>query len=245
MAVAKPRKIPRRKSASIWGLVMLFLVFTSTFLFLRSPFFTVKQFIICGNKRVSSEEIIARCAQRSQNIFAFDLDKARRSIEASPWIEKASCSRKLPDKIVIHVVERTPVAFAPVGDKLWLVDSSGRVLGEDDGTLERLVALTGVTENLVPGQYLDDSKYGWGLKILSMLGPVAKSKVTEVFMKNGECTLILDDGCKVFLGKEKIGNTTVVIVLDSILKQLNEAGEVAEYIDLRFEKQAVKLRSGD
>ncbi|HHW17697.1 MAG TPA: FtsQ-type POTRA domain-containing protein [Firmicutes bacterium] len=237
------RKTMRKQPGRTWTLVLLFILLVGAFLFLRSPFFAVKHIEVYGNQKVTKEEIIARCGQKSVNIFAFDLDKARRSIEASPWIEKASCSRKLPDTIIVTVVERSPVAFIPIENKIYLVDQAGRVLGEDDGVPRKLVAFTGVTEKVVPGQFLDDSKYGWGFRVLLALGPLAKEKIAEVNVQEGECTLILDDGCKVLMGKERSDVQKLTLLLDSVLKTLSESGDIAEYIDLRFEKQAVKLRS--
>ena len=120
---------------SPWSLVIVFFFLTSIFLFLRSPFFSVRNYVINGANRVPHEEIIARCSQKSANAFDLDLDKMEKAIQSSPWIKEVRCVRKFPDTIVIDVVERKPVVFAPVGGKIWLVDDEGQVLQEDDRVL--------------------------------------------------------------------------------------------------------------
>lgn len=224
--------------------VLAFCFLVGAFLFLRSPFFTITNYEVYGNAVTPREEIIARCSQPSRNIFAFDVDKAARLIEASPWIERAVCKRKLPRTIVITVTERKPVAFAPIGGTLWLIDGQGRILGKDDGSYKGLIALTGVEGQATPGQFLDDSKYGWGLRVMSILGPLARKKATEVHVQDGECVLILDDGCKVLLGKERADAPRLMEILDSILGNLAESGGMAEQIDLRFDVPSIKFRQG-
>ncbi len=225
-----------------WALIVVFFLLTGVFLFLRSPVFSVKNYVVTGASRVSYDEIVARSTQKSVNIFDWKLDKIQRTIEASPWIEAARCVRKLPDTLEIQVVERKSVAFAPIGSKMWLIDRQGRVLQEDDGVSEGLIALTGVKELVSPGQFLDPPQYGWALKIISDLGPVARERVIEVNVADGESKLILDDGCKVFMGQETSDSEDLVAVLESVLSELEQEGKIAEYIDLRFDKQAVKLR---
>lgn len=223
-----------------YGLIVFFCMFAGAFFFLRSSYFNVQEFVVTGAIRVPTEEIVARAGQDASNIFAFDLDKAQSLIETHPWIESASASRQLPHTIVLTVAERTPIAFTPVGDSIWLVDKSGRVLGEDDGTWEGLVALTGPIQQVTPGEFLDPKSYGWGLRMLACLGPVSRGKLTEISIQNDEAALILDDGCEVLLGKEKSDPAVRASILESILLELKDDGRIAERIDLRFDRPAVR-----
>ncbi len=223
-----------------YGLIVFFCLTAGAFFFLRSSYFDVREFVVTGNSRVSREEIVARAGQTAASIFAFDLDKASRLIETSPWIETAAAARQLPDTIVLTVVEREPVAFTPVGDVMWLVDREGRILGEDNGTWHDLVALTGPMEAVSPGQFLDQSTYGWGLRVFSCLGSLSKEKLTEISVHDGETALILDDGCEVLMGKERNDPPARTAMLESILEGLKAEGRIAERIDLRFDRPAVK-----
>lgn len=230
----------REKRGLTFGLALSFCLFAGAFLFLRSPYFWLRQFEIEGNSRVTRDDILARTGQTTSNIFAFDVDKASLLIESSPWVEKATVKRQLPGTIVISIRERIPVVFMPVGDDMWLVDGSGRVLGEDDGTSAGLVALTGPAAQVVPGQTLDGATYGWALRILSALGPLSRQKATEISVQDQEAQLILDDGCRVLMGKERPDPEARAALLESILEDLAKGGRIAERIDLRFDKPAVK-----
>ncbi len=230
-----------KNSHLTWWLSIAFLILVGAFLFLRSAYFNVTQYLVTGSSVVSHEEIVARCSQSAANIFAFDLDKAARLIEASPWVERALVRRRLPGTLLISVQERVPVAFVPMDNGSWLVDGQGRVLEEDDGGWPGLVALTGLSGQASPGQFLEESRYGPSFRVLADLGPLSRDKLTEIHVQEGETTLILDDECKVFLGRETPEISQKAVLLESILMDLAQEGSIAEHVDLRFDKPAVKL----
>lgn len=98
---------------------------------------------------------------RIQNVFATDfgasvfrmpLAERRRRMLAVDWISAASISRVWPNKIVVTVTERRPVAFAklPVAGtaryRFELIDSDGVLLSIPARVRFRLPVLSGVTE---------------------------------------------------------------------------------------------------
>lgn len=64
-----------------------------------------------------------------RNIFFVPLDERKKQLEQIPWIESATVMRLLPNRIAIHVQERTPVAFVQIGSKTSLIDGNGVVMG--------------------------------------------------------------------------------------------------------------------
>jgi cell division protein FtsQ len=68
-------------------------------------------------------------ADIGRNIFFVPLDERKKQLEAIPWIESATVMRLLPNRIAIHVQERTPVAFVQIGSKISLIDGNGVVMG--------------------------------------------------------------------------------------------------------------------
>jgi cell division protein FtsQ len=64
-----------------------------------------------------------------RNIFAVPLEERRSQLEAIPWVESASVMRLLPNRIAVHIQERTPVAFVQIGPKISLIDANGVVMG--------------------------------------------------------------------------------------------------------------------
>ncbi len=83
----------------------------------------------------------------SANVFRVDLTAIEHRLEAHPWIQSAAVDRRLPDQLVIDVVEREPAALVEL-DGLYLAEANGHVFkraaidrGEGDG----LPVITGLT----------------------------------------------------------------------------------------------------
>ncbi|HEV2962585.1 MAG TPA: FtsQ-type POTRA domain-containing protein [Candidatus Angelobacter sp.] len=68
-------------------------------------------------------------ADIGRNIFFVPLDERKKKLEEIPWIESATVMRLLPNRLAIHVQERTPVAFVQIGSKISLIDGNGVVMG--------------------------------------------------------------------------------------------------------------------
>lgn len=67
-------------------------------------------------------------ADYDHSVFSVPLDERRRALLAVDWVEDASVSRVWPDRLVIRIHERRPVAFVPMGNSVLLVDSYGVLL---------------------------------------------------------------------------------------------------------------------
>jgi cell division protein FtsQ len=65
----------------------------------------------------------------SLNVFYISLDDRRKKLEQIPWVESATVMRLLPNRIVVSINERTPVAFVQIGPKIQLIDAQGVVMG--------------------------------------------------------------------------------------------------------------------
>jgi len=63
-----------------------------------------------------------------RNVFFVPLNERRKQLERIPWVEHATVMRVLPDQIRVALVERQPVAFTRVGQKIGLVDADGVLL---------------------------------------------------------------------------------------------------------------------
>ena len=69
--------------------------------------FVVEDIVIEGNEFVPTRMILmAASAEEGDNLFKFDIYGAKKRIEEIPQIFSASVQRKLPDTIVISVIER-------------------------------------------------------------------------------------------------------------------------------------------
>jgi cell division protein FtsQ len=63
-----------------------------------------------------------------RNIFFVPLGERKKALEKIPWVESASVMRFVPNRLRIEIHERTPVAFARVGSRIFLIDPVGTLM---------------------------------------------------------------------------------------------------------------------
>lgn len=84
------------------------------------------QIQVTGNQNVPRSQVLDIFGgDISRNVFAVPLEMRRHQLEQISWIESATLMRYLPNRLVVVVQERTPVAFAQVGSRIALVDANG------------------------------------------------------------------------------------------------------------------------
>lgn len=91
--------------------------------------FEVKRVEVTGIDRMERLTVYAIALdQHSMAMPLVDLDKVRSRLLDYGWIADARVSRRLPDTLLVDIVERTPSAVWQNQQKLWLVDAQGVVL---------------------------------------------------------------------------------------------------------------------
>ncbi|HTP32667.1 MAG TPA: FtsQ-type POTRA domain-containing protein [Candidatus Acidoferrales bacterium] len=86
-------------------------------------------------------------ADFGHSIFAIPLEERRRRLLAIDWIEDASVSRIWPDRIVVRVRERKPIAFVAVRTGVLLIDSHGVLLDQPAQAQFSFPVLSGIRED--------------------------------------------------------------------------------------------------
>jgi cell division protein FtsQ len=91
--------------------------------------FEVKRVEVTGIDRMERLTVYAIALdQHSMAMPLVDLDKVRDQLLNYGWIKDARVSRRLPDTLVVDIVERTPKAIWQHNQKLSLIDESGVIL---------------------------------------------------------------------------------------------------------------------
>lgn len=92
-----------------------------------------------GNQYVSREEIlnalglpVSGASKVGANVFRVSLEQMRKRVETIAWVRSASVARAYPHRLVVHVVERDPIAFVNVGGAVKLMDADGVLLEKPD-----------------------------------------------------------------------------------------------------------------
>jgi cell division protein FtsQ len=84
---------------------------------------------VTGMQNVTKTQIMeVMGADIGRNIFFIPLAQQKAQLEQIPWVESASVMRFVPNRLKVEIHERTPVAFARVGPRMFLIDAGGTLM---------------------------------------------------------------------------------------------------------------------
>jgi len=91
--------------------------------------FQVKKVEVVGADRIDRLKVYdIALAQKDRSMAAVDLENVRHDLMQYGWIKDARVSRRLPDTLVVDIVERSPAAIWQHNNRLSLIDEKGVVL---------------------------------------------------------------------------------------------------------------------
>lgn len=144
---AKQLEIEKKKRRRIFRIIkwttLMALIIGGSVCFLLSPYFNIKSITTTGNEKITSEEIISLSGiQLEENMFKVSSSKVEQAIKANAYIDSVELKRKLPDSIVLQVVERKPAYMLMIGNAYAYINSQGYMLEISKDALE-LPIITG------------------------------------------------------------------------------------------------------
>lgn len=152
------RKKTRRINKLLLRLVLLFLVVSLTYLSVfNTDIFLIKNIQVKGNKNLNKNTIIqGSLCKKGENIFRISREDCEKSIENLSYVKEAKIKRKLPNTIIIQIVEREEIAAIPYLGALAFIDVEGYVVKiGDKGEKTDLPKVFGLNmDNLVEGNYI-------------------------------------------------------------------------------------------
>lgn len=111
-------------------------------------FFKVDQVVVSGNDRYSTQEIVeVSGVEQGDNLILMDKYRiAEKLYTQLPYITEVRINRKLPDVLMVEVVETRAVAAIKGGSSTWLLDSGGKLLEVvSNSVAQKYVSLEGLT----------------------------------------------------------------------------------------------------
>jgi cell division septal protein FtsQ len=211
---------------------------------------------IDGNHFVAREEIVNALGLPTldsprgaeANVFQLSLDDKRHRVESIPWVRSAVLSRVYPHRVVVHVVERTPVAFASVGGRIELVDSEGTLLEKPEKAFFDFPIIAGLDSvNGAPERKSRLALYHTFSEQLAGELPSSGWLISEVdladaddlkaLLVRGQETILVHFGHEAFA--ERFHN------LLTSLPELYKTNAKIDSVDLRYRNQIVVNPSGD
>ena len=124
---------------------------------LSSDLLVIREFEIVGNHEVAVDDILlASGISLRQNILSFSPRAAQNSIENLPFVRSALVLRDYPDRVVISVSERMPIAYTRFFNTYLLLDNHGMVLDVSATAARGLPVVVGLDiTSFAVGEYLD------------------------------------------------------------------------------------------
>jgi cell division protein FtsQ len=117
--------------------------------------FRVQQIEITGLKRMDRMSVYAVALdQQSRAMPLVDLEAVRGKLLRYGWIEDAHVSRRLPDTLLVDIVERKPAAVWQDRGRLTLIDKEGVLLEPVDAN-----AIPDLPLIIGPGAHLQEAAY--------------------------------------------------------------------------------------
>ncbi len=215
---------------------------------LLSRWFTVRHLVVHGTNRLTTSDVEARVSDlRHDNILLADLGRYRQRLLGSPWIGEVTLHRELPSTVVIDITERVPMVLAHLGDRLYLVDSTGAIIDES-GPRYRDLDLPVVDGLASPGAPPGSSVDGWRASLVKRfldavaVAPALRSKVSQIDVSDPHDITVLLEGDPTVV---RVGDEHFVDRLERYLAlapTLREKLSDLEYVDVRFDNLFVRPR---
>lgn len=112
-----------------------------------------------------------------RSVFAIPLDERRRRLLAIDWVQDAAVARIWPDRLIVRLRERKPVAFVFFHSGVLLIDRYGMLLDPPAQSQFAFPVLSGVREDETEGQRAEHVRAM--LRVQDDLGYLAKD-VSEI-----------------------------------------------------------------
>lgn len=117
--------------------VILFLVGHQLYVrLLEDSFFQVKEVEIRGCQKIPEKTILSLAKiEGMPNLFTLPLKEISERVEVHPWVEHVRVRKMFPNKVLIHIEERKPMAILQLEEPFY-IDSKGVIfsrVGDQDG----------------------------------------------------------------------------------------------------------------
>ena len=214
----------------------------------HSPRFDVAITEINGLQNISQNQVLVKIRELQQpdrNLMRLDLDRLRRSLELIPWVKTVVVRRVLPDKLMIDIEEREPVAFARVAQGTLLIDGEGILLENNPENLSQpdFPVILGMESGYVPEVLRRNreriSLYQQLMRSLNRGGAGLSRDLSEVHLQDpGNVSVILNgDTVLVYLGRDGFQEKFRRYLASS--KELKKKYRNLDSVDLRYRDQVV------
>ena len=179
------KKKKRKKTRKKIILVSITLVVILGLILIKTPYFNVKKVNVNNNNVITKESVIGENDILNQNIFLLNTSALKKKILSNPYVKSVKISRKLPDQLIINIVERNATFMVNDGADFYVLNKN-LVIMEKKNSAEglQLPTVTVLTvENRFLGEPMSTDKDK--VEVLKEIGEALnKSKIKVSRYKN-------------------------------------------------------------
>ncbi|MGZ3558056.1 MAG: cell division protein FtsQ/DivIB [Thermodesulfobacteriota bacterium] len=179
---------------------------------LADPYFRVREVEVQGAQKIPKETLLSlTVVEGMPNLFSVKLKEVVKRLESHPWVERVQVKKVFPNKILIQVEEKSPMAIIQLGE-LYYIDTKGEIfspVGERDDY--NYPYLTGLTRQVLEKDPLEAQRLiNKALELLRMIHQEKippLEEISEVHMEKafGIQCFTKAEGVEVKLGWEEFG----------------------------------------
>ncbi len=218
----------------------------------QSSFFQIVDIEIKGYQRLGKEELLELSGvDVHSNLVEISSGQVQGLLEEHSWIERAVVSRKWPDRLLISVKERKPVAIINLADGLHYVDQAAKVFAPVEQMADvDYPVITGLDGEGRPLQ-TEESGLGDALLLIKYAyrpNPnLPAQNISEINISNNDLVLFLvDRPFPIRLGRGDMwGQYKRLVKVLSLLYSRKEFARVSYvYVDYAQDKVLVGMGAG-
>ena len=117
---------------------------------LGDPYFRVREVEVEGGRKIPKETLLSLAViDGMPNLFSVKLKEVIKRLESHPWIEQVRVRKVFPNKILIQIEERKPMAIIQL-EELYYIDTQGEIFSAvGEGDEYNYPYLTGLTRRVL------------------------------------------------------------------------------------------------
>ncbi len=173
------RIVKRAIRVTFYLLLLSFSLFIGHWVYthlLEDPYFQVREVGVEGGRKIAKETLLsATVIEGMPNLFSLNLKEVVKRLESHPWIDEVRVRKVFPNKILVHIEERRPMAIIQLGE-LYYIDTKGEIftpLGEKDEY--NYPVLTGLNSRVLEKDPVDSKRMI--MKALELIRLVGQEKI--------------------------------------------------------------------
>ncbi len=239
--IAAKRERGRRRLLVVGAIAGVVVVVVATLAVLASSLFAVEFVDVQGAPYTASRNAEGLQAVvddlMGEPVLLVDTTAVERELEQLPWVERAFVTTDFPNRVLVDIRERQPLATFQGSDLRWrVIDRDGRVLDVLDGQPRDYMPIEGLAPDTDPGQAAG-TPFALAAQLVSALPAEIRSLTDAVTVDaaSGDFGLVLRGPVAVRLG----GFDRMDAKLARLLQQVREGLDDVTSLDLATDEIAV------